>query len=91
MKNTTITVTTTSQLFIDPELGEILIQLRDIRKRFDAYLDIHNDPRMDTPCNEAFEVDGYLNDVMIGITRIIAARMADHLFDEHAQPSTPAC
>ncbi len=91
MKNTTITATTTSQLFIDPELSEMLIQLRDIRKRFDAYLDAHNDPRMDTPCNEAFEVDGYLNDVMIGITKIIAVRMADHLLGEQSQPSTPAC
>ncbi len=91
MKNTTITATSSSQLFVDPELSEMLIRLQDIRKRFDAYLDAHNDPRMDTPCEEAFEVDGCLNDVMIGITRMIAASMADHLFNEQSQPSTPAC
>lgn len=91
MKNTTITATTTSQLFIDPELSEMLIQLGDISKRFDTYFDAHNDPRMDAPCEEAFDVEGYLRDAIVGITRMIAIRMTDHLLGEQSQLNSPAC
>ena len=66
MKNTTITAATTPQLFIDRELGEMLLQLQEIRKRFDAYLDTHDDPKKFTPCEAAFEVEGDLANAMIG-------------------------
>ena len=79
------------QLFIDRELGEMLLQLQDIRKRFDAYLDTHNDPKKFTPCEAAFEVEGDLANAMIGVTKMIACRMADELFDGQHEADAPAC
>lgn len=91
MKTTTITAATMPQLYIDRELGEMLLQLQEIRKRFDAYLDTHDDPKKFTPCEAAFEVEGDLANAMIGVTKMIACRMADELFDGQHEADAPAC
>ena len=91
MKNTTITAATMPQLYIDRELGEMLLQLQEIRKRFDAYLETHNDPRKITPCEDAFDVEEDLTNAMLGFTKLIACRMADDLFEDQTEADAPAC
>ena len=91
MKNTTITAATMPQLYIDRELGEMLLQLQEIRKRFDAYLETHNDPRKITPCEDAFDVEEDLTNAMLGFTKLIACRMADDLFEDQTKADAPAC
>ena len=91
MKNTTTSAATMPQLFIDRELGEMLLQLQESRKRFDAYLDTHDDPKKFTPCEAAFEVEGDLANAMIGVTKMIACRMADDLFEDQTEADAPAC
>ena len=91
MKTTTTSAATTPQLFIDRELGKMLLRLQEIRKRFDAYLDTHDDPKKFTPCEAAFEVEGDLTNAMIGVTKMIACRMTDELFDDQTKADAPAC